>query len=169
MSRYKNKKGITLIELVITLGLIGIITGLVFFFFNSNKRAFDRVEIQSDLQYEAKEVMNKFSKYAMEAKSVTYSETSNSIVFSLIPSAEDGTDTVEFIIEGGTATLIDSNTIEYIGNKILMNSTEICTNLKSITLSGDKSRNVQIDLTLEYKGISYSVKDNFLFRNSHKS
>lgn len=168
MRRYKSKKGITLIELVITLGLIGVITGLAFFFFNSNKRTLDRVKIQSDLQYEAKEVMNKISKCAMEAKSVAYSGISNKVVFSLIPS-EDGVDTAEFIVEGGSSSSIDSNTVEFIGDKIFIGTIEICTNLESLTLSGDKEKNLQVDLVLENKGITYSVKDNFLFRNSHKN
>lgn len=158
MKKYKSKKGITLIELVITLGLMGFITALVFSFFISNQKTLDRVDIKSDLQYEAKEVMNKISKYAMEATSVNC-DTPNKIIFSLVSS-------VGGIIEEGAIFKITGNEISLSGEGIT--ESIICTKLKSITVGGDNKKNLEVEIVLEEKGIRYSIKDNFLFRNSHK-
>ncbi len=166
MEKYNSRKGITLIELIITLGLIGVITGLVFSFFFSNKRTLSNVEIKSDLQYEAKEVLNKISKYAMEATGVEYDEFSSKIQFSILGSNEK----VVFEVKNGIATkdgekiVLTGNEITF-GNGSLADET-ISTSFQSIAISGEKDKNIEVKLTLEKKGVTYTVSDNFGFRNS---
>lgn len=159
------KNGVTLIELIIVLGLMGIITALVFSFLFSNKRTLDKVEIKSDLQYEAKEVINKISKYAMEATEVEYKQDEPTIKFIMIDNS-----VVVFTVKDGNSTEYGGKvTIE--GKEITVgdgsdSDTTLCTSLKSISLSGDKDKNIQVELELEKKDVTYSVKDSFLFRNS---
>lgn len=165
MNNRKCVKGITLIELIITLGLLGVITALVFSFFFTNKNTLNKVEIKSDLQYEAKEVMNKIARYAMEATKVEYKEDEPTIKFIMVDNS-----VAVFTVKGGRS-------IEH-GGKVSIEGKEItfgdggdsdatlCASLKSISLSGDKDKNIQVELELEKKGVIYSVKDSFLFRNS---
>ena len=46
----KNKKGITLLEVIIVLGLISILSALVFGIFNYGVRTYNRTEVKGDLQ-----------------------------------------------------------------------------------------------------------------------
>lgn len=165
MSIYKSKKGVTLIELVIALGLLSVIVAFVFSFFFANEKKLDEVTIKSDLQYEAKVVMDAISKYAMSATKVKY-DTSidpNTITFSLVD--EDGAiieDGAMFNINKPQITLIEKNAD---GTEIV--SKTICSNSKIIKVSGNKEKNIDVKLTLEKDGVSYSIEEGFLFRNSH--
>lgn len=166
MDKCRRKKGITLIELIITLGLIGVITALVFSFFFSNKRTLDKVEVKADLQYEAKEVMNKISKYAMEATEAKYQQADSTVRFSTV----DGDDIV-FTVKDGESNLNEQGRVIITGKEILFGNGSVddkilSENLKNITVYGDKKKNITVELVLEKKDISYSVKDSFLFRNS---
>lgn len=164
MSKFKIRTGITLIELIISLGLLGVITLVVFSFFFSNKKTLDNVEIKSDLQYEAKEVMNKISKYAMEATKADFRAGELTLVFTMVDDSE-----VVFTVKGGNS--VESNEKVIITGKELMfgngspSDATICTSLKSLTLYGDKDKSINVNLELEKNGISYSVSDSFLFRN----
>ena len=170
MSKLKGRRGITLIELIITLGLIGVVTSLVFSFFFSNKKTLNNVEVKSDLQYEAKEVMNKISKYAMEATKAEFEAGKMTLVFTMVDDSE-----IVFTVKGEDP-LGDGKSKESDG-KVIITGKEIrfgngrpsdsiiCTNLKSLTLYGDKDKGINVDLELEKSGVSYSVADSFLFRN----
>lgn len=166
MDKGKRKNGITLIELIITLGLIGVITALVFSFFFSNKRTLDKVEVKADLQYEAKEVMNKISKYAMEAIEAKYQQGDSTLRFATV---EDGD--IVFTVKGGESNFNEQGRVIITGKEILFGDGSgddkiLSENLKNITVYGDKKKNITVELVLEKKDISYSVKDSFLFRNS---
>ncbi len=165
MNNRKCIKGITLIELIITLGLLGVITALVFSFFFTNKNTLNKVEIKSDLQYEAKEVMNKISKYAMEASKVEIGEDKVTFL------GADVNDKVVFKVTECSKTE-EGNKVTFTGQALTMSigeatEKEICTRLKFITFSGDEEKNIEVKLMLEEKNVTYSISDNFVFRNSH--
>lgn len=164
MKKYNNRKGITLIELVIALGLIGVISGLVFSFFFSNKKTLDRVEIKSDLQYEAKIIMDELSVYAMQAVNGKIANDSGNEVKISFDILEDGSVKSERIIftfkednvilsEEGTSSIVE-----------LCKTEEVKVNVESAVT--DK-QGIKVKLILEKEDISYSVEDSFMFRNSH--
>lgn len=161
----KKKKGVTLIELVIALGLLSIISTLIFSFFFINKKKLDEVSIKADLQYEAKVAMDTISKYAMDATSVKVdNETSpGKITFSLIDESgakiEDG---AVFNINKPEITL----EVKAKGGSVIL-SKIICSNLNTIKVSVNESKNIYVNLMLEKKDISYSVEESFLLRNIH--
>lgn len=166
MKRYKNKKGITLIELIITLGLIGIIIALVFSFFFTNKKTLNKVEVKSDLQYEAKVILESVSKYAMSATKVDYVKSGGDlslITFTLIPDSNNDAKTAEFKISGSNISL---STKKQDGS--IINHSDLSSNLKEVIVSESKSESIDIDLTMEYKGIEYEVTESYVFRNGHK-
>lgn len=164
MINLRKRKGITLVELIITLGLIGVITGLVFSFFFSNKKTLNNVEIKTDLQYEAKIIMNEISKYAMEAKKAEYSAEDTTLRFIAV----DGSSTV-FTVNGGTSSESGEKVI-FTGNEITVGNgsssdATLSINFKELSLHGERDKSININLTLEKDGIEYSVADSFLFRN----
>lgn len=164
MSNYKNKKGLTLIELIITLGLIGIIMALVFFFFNTNQKTLGTVGVKSDLQYEAKVVIEKFSKYAMEAASANVELDGNgkvkNINFTLV---DDSGNKIE---DGAIFTLTGTDLLMQLDGQ--PTPTVLCQFIDSFEAEVNQVKgNIAIVLKFANKGITYSVKENYLFRNSH--
>lgn len=164
MNSLKRKSGVTLIELIITLGLIGVIVALVFFFFGTNQRTLNTVGVKSDLQYEAKKVVESFSKYAMEAISAKVeldaSGDFQNIAFDLasdygsrIPSG------AVFSKEGSTFKVVFAGQVD----EIIL-SEYVDTFKAEVDQVKDS---VYIEFKVVNKGISYSVKENYLFRNSH--
>lgn len=53
-----NKRGFTLIELLIVLGISAIIISVVSMFFINNARSFDRIDTDTELQYQAQFISN---------------------------------------------------------------------------------------------------------------
>ncbi len=162
MNLYKKKRGVTLIELIIALGLLTIISSFVFSFFFSNERKLDEVEIKSDLQYESKVIMDKISGYAMAATKVKFDEnidnTPNTITFSTV--SDSGV-----INEDGAIFSIEGNNI-YLDTEDITRK-QLGSHIESLEVSGDNSKNIVVKLTLKEEEISYSVEESFLFRNSH--
>lgn len=166
MNRFKVKKGVTLLELIITLGLLGMITALVFFFFGSNQKTLRIIGVKSNLQYEAKVVMDSISKYAMEAasaKAEPYTGETENISFNLLSHEGDKIlDGAVFSKEGSNLTVTLTNELGESNSRVL---SEYVESIKAVVNQVEDS--ISIDLTLTNKGVSYSVKENYLFRNSH--
>jgi prepilin-type N-terminal cleavage/methylation domain-containing protein len=163
MNLCRKKKGVTLIELVITLGLLAIVTLFIFSFFFSNERKLEEINTKSDLQYEAKVILDNVSKYAMSATKCEIDrevdDTVKTITFSKVE--DNGT-----VIDEGAKIIIEDSNI-YLSTKEdekkLLGS-----HLKAIEVSDDASKNIEVKLSLKEKDIDYSIKESFLFRNSHK-
>ncbi len=153
----RKKKGVTLIELVIALGLLAIVTSFIFSFFFSNERKLEEINTRSDLQYEAKVILDSISKHAMAATKCKVDKeldgTVKTITFSKVE--DDG---AEFIIEGYNVYLSTKE-----DGKRLIGS-----HLHHIETSDDVLKSIEIRLSLKAEDIDYSVKESFLFRNSHK-
>lgn len=164
----KNRKnGVTLLELIIALGLVGMVIVVIFFFFISNQKTLRSVEIKSNLQYEAKIVIEKLSKYALEATSGRvdpYEGDTEKISFDLLDENNNK-------VLNGAVFKKDDNQLKLIlndknGNEL--SSSILSEYIKSINAEVNQIRDsISIDLVLENKGIIYSVKENYLFRNNH--
>lgn len=173
MRKYGCKKGISLIELVIALGLTAMVISLVFFFYFSNRRHLNTVEVKSDLQYEAKVFLDSVSKTAMESTGAAYermNESEETLTFNLVDFDETGTRVDSNVIftfnsEEGTVT-IDSG----------KGTSTICSDFKVLNLNTSQpevtgikkiDNKVNIVMTLEKKGVEYKVNESYTFRNSH--
>lgn len=159
----RKKKGVTLIELVIALGLLAIVTSFIFSFFFSNERKLEEISTRSDLQYEAKVILDTISKHAMAATKCEVDKeldgTVKTMTFSKVE--EDGTVTDE-----GAEFIIEENHI-YLSTKE-DGKRLIGSHLYQLEASDDVKKSIEIKLSLKEKEIDYSVKESFLFRNSHK-
>lgn len=64
----KSIKGFTLIELVVTLGLAGIILTVVMSFFISNYRSYETINTKSEVQYQSQYIINYMTNVILEAE-----------------------------------------------------------------------------------------------------
>ncbi len=69
----KNKRGFTLIELIVILGLATIVIGVVMSFFIANYRSYNRLNTESELQYQSQYIINFMTDKILEA--TEYNET----------------------------------------------------------------------------------------------
>lgn len=67
----KSKKGLTLLELVMVLGLMGIVTMLVFSFTNLTQRKSKELEIRQELQHEGTMITESFMKNVLQAQGIS--------------------------------------------------------------------------------------------------
>ena len=67
---YSERKGYTLIELLISLVLISLVIGLLMSFFTANLNSFVRVKNDSELQFQAQYVLNFISNKVMKSSNV---------------------------------------------------------------------------------------------------
>lgn len=76
----RNKKGITLIELLITLAIMTIILASIYSFFLNNYITIGRTESAVDLQSNGQRVMEKISENAIAASDIVYDENNDQVV-----------------------------------------------------------------------------------------
>ena len=67
----KKKKGLTLLELVIVLGLMGIVTTLIFSFVNITQRKSKELDIRQELQFEGTMITESMMGNVLEMKSIS--------------------------------------------------------------------------------------------------
>ncbi|WP_297438243.1 type II secretion system protein [uncultured Clostridium sp.] len=66
----KKKKGLTLLELVIVLGLMGIVTSLIFSFVNTTQKKSKELEIRQELQHDGTMITESMMKNVLAAKNI---------------------------------------------------------------------------------------------------
>lgn len=64
----KDKRGFTLIELIVILALAGIILSVVMSFFIANVKSYNRLNTESELQYQSQYMINYMTNKILEAK-----------------------------------------------------------------------------------------------------
>lgn len=64
----KNNKGITLIELIVTLALASIILTFVMSFFITNVKSYETINYETDVQYQSQSTINFMTNKILEAK-----------------------------------------------------------------------------------------------------
>jgi len=64
----KDKRGFTLIELLVVLGLAGIVISVVMSFFIANYKNYERINNESELQYQSQYMINYMTNKILEAE-----------------------------------------------------------------------------------------------------
>lgn len=75
----KKKKGLTLLELVIVLGLMGLVTMLIFSFTNTTQRKSKELEIRQELQHEGTMITESFMSNVLQTEGITSITIENAI------------------------------------------------------------------------------------------
>lgn len=65
----RNNKGFTLIELIVVLGLAGIVISVVMSFFIANYKSYETINTESEVQYQSQYIINFMTNKILEAKS----------------------------------------------------------------------------------------------------
>jgi len=92
----RDKRGFTLIELLVVLGLAGIVISVVMSFFIANYKSYNRLNTQSELQYQSQYMINYMTNKILEAEN--FDETTN--IFN-----KDEADWFKFSVDNNTHEL----------------------------------------------------------------
>lgn len=65
----KDKRGFTLIELIVVLGLAGIVMSVVMSFFIANYKSYQTINTESEVQYQSQYIINYMTNKILETKS----------------------------------------------------------------------------------------------------
>ncbi len=76
----KNNKGFTLIELVVVLGLAGIVMSVVMSFFITNYKSYETINTESEVQYQSQYIINFMTNKILAAESFE-GKTGNKFIF----------------------------------------------------------------------------------------
>lgn len=148
----KSTKGFTLIELIITLGLAGIIITVVMSFFTTNMRSYETISTTSELQYESQHILNFMNDKILEAKEFDdVNDEFKDIDGNVFKFYKNDNDEMIYAYKE-----VDSNLETIIGRNV---------SYLNITVSG--SNNVIISLALQKKrSEDYSAKQTVFMRNA---
>lgn len=78
-----KKTGFTLVELMVTLGISSIVTGLIFSFFISNFKVYKSVRNDSELQFQAQYILNFVADKIIDSQSISYAMPDNIKTYSM--------------------------------------------------------------------------------------
>ncbi|SHJ71169.1 prepilin-type N-terminal cleavage/methylation domain-containing protein [Clostridium cavendishii DSM 21758] len=174
-----KKKGFTLLELIIALGLTGIIIAVVFAFVASNQRQVKKIEKRSEVQFQTQEVSSKISNLLMQSvrvKDISFDPTSNK--FMNLELLFDNTDkenpiykTIELNgkeLKIGNVKCSDSiNDIVFYCKDASGNYVNITSSNKS-SIELDKIESLKFVVNFEYKEEKGSINSELNIKN-HKS
>ncbi len=76
----KNIKGFTLIELIVVLGLAGIVMSVVMSFFITNYKSYETINTESEVQYQSQYIINFMTNKILAAESFE-GKTGNKFIF----------------------------------------------------------------------------------------
>lgn len=164
----KTKKGFTLLELIIALGIFTIVMAVVFPFFLSNYKTINNTSIKSELQSEAENIMSYISKSFMEGSSI---ENINCI-------ENDYVDYVKIKLDNNNYYFfrVDKNKLIYGWNEAGTEKERVIgenvSKLQITPFPQEKNnlasvRGADIEILLENKDISYKLQDHIFLRNSN--
>jgi len=146
-----NKKGFTLIEIIMVLALAGIVMSVVMSFFIANYKSYETINAESEVQYQSQYIINYMTNKILEAKS--YDESANEFEYVDGSFASFEKYDEKIIYTYGTTT--DKESV-YIGNYV--------DNLKIET---NGTNEVRITLVLLKKGsVPYPAEQVVYMRNS---
>ncbi|MBN1036735.1 MULTISPECIES: prepilin-type N-terminal cleavage/methylation domain-containing protein [Clostridium] len=172
-----NKKGFTLVELIIVMALTLVILGMIFQMFNTNNRIMSDVDIKSTLQNEGQAIQEKLSKIGMQAISIEC-DGENDVKLLIINSLNESGEKCKFKIEVEKKEENKNENNNFYISEFKSNNNEtgevlkskrlFTDNLKKINVSqDDKSAELEIVLCKKrgYSSIEYPLRIKFTFRN----
>ena len=146
----KDNKGFTLIELIVILGLATIVMGAVMSFFIANYRSYNRLNTESELQYQSQYIINFMTDKILEAEK--YEE------------------------DGKYKFYVDDNWIYFWrdGDSLIFEDDDnpgekaIGDNISKFNVSSIGSNEVKIDLKLEKHEVEVGASQTVFMRNSQE-
>ena len=177
---FKNKKGFTLIEILVVVALMAIVISSVMSFFVSFVKANKIINANTDLQYEARKLSSFISDKAMESKGIAWISAAGNDVDKLIDSNESvNVGAINFINSDGTfdAFVVSAGNVYYEKNSAydeFANNTrenQLGSQIKAMYVSpsdGETFKNtklIKLKISLEKDGETYSFEQDICIRN----
>jgi prepilin-type N-terminal cleavage/methylation domain-containing protein len=177
----KNKKGFTLVELLVTIGLSGMVISVATAFFLSNFNSYKRMNNESELQFQGQYTMDFMTKKIMNSKELVWVKYSNTSVYNLDTIREAGK---EYKVEklsfkyGDTASenyvfQIVQESMRYgMGSKDIKPTVELGNYVKEMYISlqsDEKLRDaeiIKIKISLEKDNQKYEAYQTVFMRNN---
>lgn len=153
----KKKEGFTLLEMIIVIALTVIVLGITTSIFMTGNRVFSDSDIKTTLQMEGKNIQEKISDIAMQAKSIVKVSETEMIINSY---DKNGNEEKVNIKKDGNKLILTTNDID---EQILSENIENF-NLAYKPQESNPSL-IVIDLELIKKNIKYPISFSVTFRN----
>ena len=160
MFRYKTK-GFTLVELLITLAILGTILSAIYTFFLTNYKTINRAQIEVELQSEGERVIEKISNIAIQCSEMKLTTSDND------DKIDSPDDSIEFIVKE-TVTLIVKATHRFeLGNnnKLLLDGVEFGQFMEHIKCT-KVTNGVELEIKLRKNDIEKFIITTIYFRNA---
>lgn len=146
----KDQKGFTLIELIVILGLATIVMGAVMSFFIANYRSYNRLNTESELQYQSQYIINFMTDKILAAEK--YEEDGKYKFY-----VDDKC--IYFWTDGDSLMFEDEDNP---GEKAIGSS------ISEFKVASISPNEVKIDLTLEKQKVEVKASQTVYMRNSNK-
>ncbi|MBU3127721.1 MULTISPECIES: type II secretion system protein [Clostridium] len=156
---YNKKKGITLIELVISIAILSIALTVIYSFFSTDYKAINKAQVELELQSEAEKAIEKISDIAIQSSKMEKNKTNN------IKFIKENIE-YEFILSGENNAKKNKKLYLQVDNT---DKIEIAKYIEDIiynkTEQRDKIIGVEIEIKLEKNDIKKNIKTKVYFRN----
>ncbi|AIY81905.1 prepilin-type N-terminal cleavage/methylation domain-containing protein [Clostridium botulinum] len=168
-----NKKGFTLVELIIVMALTLVILGMIFQMFNTNNRIMSDVDIKSTLQNEGQVIQEKLSEIGMQANSMDYKEENNDVksINFVVFNEDESKSQFEIKKQGIELYIVEykETIIEGKKEKKKISTKKLSNNLNKINIKSKNDKSAQIEIILSkkkgYSDITYPLNIKFALRN----
>ncbi len=170
----KHQKGFTLVELLVALGLVGIIISVVMSFFITNIKSYEAINIDSELQYQSQYIINFMTNKILESKKIVSINRVNSNLSNTTEtgisyiSFQYGTDDTichNFEINSNKEILYKDGAVGVTADKVFGNHVEEL-KITPISSSFEHTKSIEIYLKLQNGSKSYEAKQKVLMRNA---
>jgi prepilin-type N-terminal cleavage/methylation domain-containing protein len=150
----KDTRGFTLIEIVVTIAITGILAGVFVNFFSLGAETFSLVANSQEVNQNKRIVLERMGREIRQAGSLTITSTTD-IVFSADIDETGIDEAIRYFLSGTDL----HRTVDGAGDTIMLN------NVDTITFSGNGNR-VVIFLEISSGGVTSSIQTSFLRRRS---
>lgn len=173
LSVQTNNRGVTLIELIVTMAITGIVLIIVTMIIAEGSRSYKYGQQEVNLQMQVQAVVNQFEDIIIEAYWMEEKEISSDVTVYFIYTTQgdravifDKSQQMLFYLDGIISTQINNlEILTYTKAANLMAS-----NIKELSMEADSStllmnQGIQMKITFENNGAEYSVEKIISFRN----
>lgn len=173
----KNTKGFTLIELIVVLGLSGIVISVVMSFFIANYKSYETINTDTELQYQSQYIINFMTNKILEANQIVSVnknsdidlKTEKEINFISFQYGKDTTKCYNFKVENNQLYYGDDDIDGAASSAIGGSFDEL--KLKITPLDNDTSfkytNSIKIALKLKKRNNEYNAEQIIYMRNSN--
>jgi len=152
MFRHKTK-GFTLIEVLITLAILGIILSAIYTFFFTNYKIINKAQIEIELQSEVEKIIDKISNVAIQCSSM------NLYILNDDGTIDSESEYIEFIGKETNQFILDSN------KKLFLDGVEVGQFIEYIACT-KITNGVELEIKLRNKDVEKSISTTIYFRNA---